>query len=121
MSFFAYSAGAPFLKDGKLKPIAIATEERSALTPDIPTFKELGMPAVSGEAWVAMFARADTPKPVLARLQAMITEASKDPDYIASIKGAGNDPWVIAVDKIDAYIKADYKNWEPDLKLIEPQ
>ena len=50
MSFFAYSAGAPFLKDGKLKPIAIATEERSPLTPDIPTFKELGMPGVIGEA-----------------------------------------------------------------------
>ena len=50
MSFFAYSAGAPFLKDGKLKPIAIASEERSPLTPDIPTFKELGMPGVSATA-----------------------------------------------------------------------
>lgn len=48
LSFFAYSAGAPFLKDGKLKPIAIANEERSALTPDIPTFKELVMPTTPG-------------------------------------------------------------------------
>ena len=64
MSFFAYSAGAPFLKDGKLKPIAIATDERSPLTPDIPTFKELGMPGVTGDSWVALFARADTPKPM---------------------------------------------------------
>ncbi len=121
MSFFAYSAGAAFLKDGKLKPIAIATDERSPLTPDIATFKELGMPAVTGESWVALFARADTPKPVLAKLQAAITEASRDPDYVAKIKQAGNDPWVIPVDRIDAYIKADFKLWEPDLKLIEPQ
>jgi tripartite-type tricarboxylate transporter receptor subunit TctC len=56
MSFFAYSAGAPFLKDGKLKAVAIATDERSPLTPDVPTFKELGLPSVTGESWVALFA-----------------------------------------------------------------
>jgi tripartite-type tricarboxylate transporter receptor subunit TctC len=121
MSFFAYSAGAPFLKDGKLKPIAIATDERSTLTPDIPTFKELGMPSVTGEAWVALFARSDTPKPVLAKLQAMITEASKDPDYVAKIRAAGNDPWVIAPDKIADHFKADAAFWEADFKAIEPQ
>ena len=80
MSFFAYSAGAPFLKDGKLKPIAIATDERSALTPEIPTFKELGMTGVYGESWVALFARADTPKPVLAKL------AGDDPSRRARIR-----------------------------------
>ena len=77
MSFFAYSAGAPFLKDGKLKPIAIATEERSPLTPDIPTFKELGMPGVMGDSWVALFARADTPKPVIAKLPGDDPEAEQ--------------------------------------------
>jgi tripartite-type tricarboxylate transporter receptor subunit TctC len=121
MSFFAYSAGAPFLKDGKLKPIAIATDERSPLTPDIPTFKELGMAGVTGESWVALFARADTPKPVLAKLQMAITEASKEAEYLAKIKAAGNDPWAITPDKMDAYIRADFKLWEPDLRLIEPQ
>jgi tripartite-type tricarboxylate transporter receptor subunit TctC len=121
MSFFAYSAGAPFLKDGKLKPIAIATDERSPLTPDIPTFKELGMPGVVGDSWVALFARADTPKPILAKLQAAIVEAAKEPEYLSKIRTAGNDPWVIAPDKMNEYIKADFKLWEPDLQLIEPQ
>jgi tripartite-type tricarboxylate transporter receptor subunit TctC len=121
LSFFAYSAGAPFLKDGKLKPIAIASDERSPLTPDIATFKELGMAGVTGDSWVALFARADTPKPVISKLQAIITAASKDPDYIAKIKTAGNDPWVIAPDAMNEFIKADFKFWEPDLRLIEPQ
>ncbi len=121
MSFFAYSAGAPFLKDGKLKPIAIASDERSPLTPDIATFKELGMAGVTGDSWVALFARADTPKPVIAKLQSIITQASKDPEYIAKIRNAGNDPWVIAPDAMNGFIKEDFKFWEPDLKLIEPQ
>jgi tripartite-type tricarboxylate transporter receptor subunit TctC len=121
MSFFAYSAGAPFLKDGKLKPIAIASDERSPLTPDIATFKELGMAGVTGDSWVALFARADTPKPVIAKLQTIITQASKDPEYIAKIRNAGNDPWVIAPDAMNDFIKEDFKFWEPDLKLIEPQ
>jgi tripartite-type tricarboxylate transporter receptor subunit TctC len=79
------------------------------------------MAGVIGESWVALFARADTPKPVLAKLEAMIQQASKDPEYLASIKSAGNDPWVIATDKMSDYIKADFKFWEPDLKQIEPQ
>jgi tripartite-type tricarboxylate transporter receptor subunit TctC len=121
LSFFAYSAGAPFLKDGKLKPIAIASNERSPLTPDIATFKELGMQGVVGDSWVALFARADTPKPVIARLQAIITQASKDPDYVSRIRIAGNDPWVIEPDKMNDFIKADFKFWEADLRQIEPQ
>lgn len=121
MSFFAYSAGAPFLKDGKLKAIAIATDERSSLTPDIPTFKELGLPSVTGESWVALFARADTPKPVLNRLRTIIVKATEDPEYSQKIREAGNEPWRIAPDKIGDYIRADNKFWEPDLKLIPPQ
>ncbi len=121
MSFFAYSAGAPFLKDGKLKPIAIANEERSPLTPDIATFKELGMPGVLGDSWVGLFARADTPKPVIEKLRKVLTDASKDPDYLAKIRAAGNDPCVIDPAKMDEFIKADFKFWEPDLRQIEPQ
>lgn len=121
LSFFAYSAGAPFLQDGKLRPIAIANEERSPLTPDIPTFKELGMPGVVGDSWVGLFARADTPKPVIEKLRKILTDASKDPDYVTKIRGAGNDPWLIEPVKMDEFIKADFKFWEPDLKLIEPQ
>lgn len=121
MSFFAYSAGAPFLKDGKIKAIAIATDERSALTPDIPTFKELGMPEVTGESWVALFARANTPKPVVDKIRAMMTQVMKDPEYLERIKSAGNDPWVIDQDKVVDFIKKDNEFWSPDLKLIDPQ
>ena len=56
------------------------------------------------------------------KLQAMVDRGHrKDPDYVAKIRNAGNDPWVIAPDKMDDFIKADFKFWEPDLKLIEPQ
>ena len=79
------------------------------------------MPGVVGDSWVALFARADTPKPILAKLQAAIVEASKEPEYLSKIKTAGNDPWVITPDKMNDYIKADFKLWEPDLQLIEPQ
>lgn len=121
MSFFAYSAGAGFLKDGKIKPIAIATEDRSSLMPDVPTFKELGMPSVTGEAWVALFARSDTPKEIVAKARAIFLPAASDPEYLEKIKGAGNDQWKITPDGMDDYIAADLTFWEADLKLIDPQ
>jgi tripartite-type tricarboxylate transporter receptor subunit TctC len=121
MSFFAYSAGAPFLKDNRLKALAIASEERSSLTPDVPTFKEAGLPAVNGESWVALFARANTPRPVLDRVRQVLAEAVRDPDYVERLKASGNESWPIPADKIGEYIQADAKQWEPDLKLLEQQ
>lgn len=79
------------------------------------------MQGVVGDSWVALFARADTPKPILDKLRTVLTQASKDPEYLAKIKTAGNDPWAIAPEKMDEYIRADFKLWEADLKLIEPQ
>ena len=58
---------------------------------------------------------------MIEKLRAMIQQASKEPEYLANIKSAGNDPWVIASDKMDEFIKADFKFWEPDLRQIEPQ
>ena len=121
MSFFAYSAGAGFLKDDRIKPIAIATEERSSLMPDVPTFKELGMPSVTGEAWVALFARADTPKEIIEKARTILLPAASEAEYKEKIRGAGNDPWAITPDKMAGYIDADLKFWEADLKMLEKQ
>jgi tripartite-type tricarboxylate transporter receptor subunit TctC len=123
MMFTAYSAGAPFLKDGKMKAIAIAQDERSTLAPDLPTFKELGMPSVSGETWVALFARSGTPKPVIKAIQDMVYAAAKEKEFLTRIEPMGIEPWLITPDKIQAYIDDDARKWEGDIKALalEPQ
>ncbi|MGZ5252349.1 MAG: Bug family tripartite tricarboxylate transporter substrate binding protein, partial [Caldimonas sp.] len=51
----------PQVKAGKLRPLAVSTAKRSALTPDIPTMKEAGLPEIENMAWMAVMAPATTP------------------------------------------------------------
>ncbi|ETR75979.1 hypothetical protein X566_23430 [Afipia sp. P52-10] len=123
MMFTAYSAGAPFLESGKMKAIAIAQDERSTLAPDLPTFKELGMPSVSGETWVALFVRSGTPQPAIKAIQDLVFAATKEQDFLTKIRPMGIEPWPITPDKIAAYIHTDAQKWEADIKALalEPQ
>src|SRR5687767_10610594 len=55
----------PFIKSGKVKPIAISSAKRSAELPDVPTFAEAGLPGVESYAWYGMFVPAKTPKDIV--------------------------------------------------------
>ncbi|MFM9981193.1 MAG: Bug family tripartite tricarboxylate transporter substrate binding protein [Burkholderiales bacterium] len=59
----------PHIKAGRLHPHAIATATRSEQVPDVPTFTELGMPALEVTTWFALVAPTGTPKPIIDRLQ----------------------------------------------------
>ena len=60
---------------GKLRALAVNTEERVAEYPDIPTMKELGFPGVGEPNWSVMFAPGATPAPVLDAVNAAIGKA----------------------------------------------
>ena len=53
-------------RDQKLRALAVASKTRSPLLPDVPTAAEAGFPGFELEAWVAFFAPAKTPQPVIA-------------------------------------------------------
>jgi hypothetical protein len=67
MMFDSTIAIMPHIKSGKVRPIAISSAKRSPLLPDVPTFAELGIPAVESYAWYGLFAPAKTPKAVITR------------------------------------------------------
>jgi tripartite-type tricarboxylate transporter receptor subunit TctC len=50
---------------GKIRIIATSGAQRSPLLPDVSTFKEAGFPAVEATGWIAMYAPANTPRPVV--------------------------------------------------------
>jgi tripartite-type tricarboxylate transporter receptor subunit TctC len=61
------------VKAGKLNALAVSTAERSKFYPDLPTIAET-YPGFASESWVAMFAPAATPQPVLDRLHSTLTK-----------------------------------------------
>jgi tripartite-type tricarboxylate transporter receptor subunit TctC len=118
MMFAAYSAARPFVENGKMKTIAIASDERSPLLPNVPTFKESGLPKVMGSTWLVLFARAETPPDVIAKIRRASYEIVRDAEYDRTISQGGIGAWAIAPDKLGPYIAAEAKAWEEDVRKM---
>ena len=65
----------PYVKQGRLQAIAVADAQRSPLAPDLPTLTDSGIPGVELPYWLAAYAPAGTPEPVLQRLHRMLLQA----------------------------------------------
>lgn len=68
------------VKGGKLRILAIASTNRDALFPDVPTFKERGIDFTMG-VWRCLVAPKDTPKEIIARLEKSVNKAVHDPSF----------------------------------------
>src|SRR5262249_59247336 len=71
------------IRAGKLKALAVAAAKRSPLLPEVPTFAELGFPAVVSSSWFGLAAPADTPADVIAALSAAMAPVFAWAGYIA--------------------------------------
>ena len=69
----------PLMRAGSIKAYAVTSDTRLALAPDIPTFAEMGLPALSYSAWFGLFAPKGTPKDIIGKLNAAAVEALADP------------------------------------------
>ncbi len=69
-----------FVKNGKLRAIAVSSAARSASLPDVPTFAESGMPDFVVNSWVGLLAPAGLPPAVAAKLSRELTAVLNDPD-----------------------------------------
>ena len=88
--FFDSTTGAlPGLKGGQIKGLGVLMPERMKDMPDIPTMKEEGLPNLTFDGWMGIFAPANTPKPAIERLQKEI--AASMPDLKARFVAAGGD------------------------------
>src|SRR5690554_6380517 len=83
------SSTLPHLKEGRLRPLAVLGAERSDVLPDVPTYAELGGPAMGTGGWFALVAPAGTPREVIERVNAAVQDAAKDPDFQERAKTLG--------------------------------
>ncbi len=82
----------PQVKAGKLRALAVSTAKRSPFTPDIPTFKEAGIPDVESTAWMAVVAPASTPTEIVDRMNREINAALESPDVREKLAAVYMEP-----------------------------
>ncbi len=100
-------------KAGKLRMLAVSGETRSALAPDVPTFKEQGFPKVVGEGWMGAYMHINTAPAIVQRISAALAEAAKQPDVKTRLEVAGLEPTGLRAAEFAAVIAADRARWKP--------
>lgn len=68
------------IKEGRLRPIAVASRERAPLLPDTPTLMEQGIP-IGLDGWYGFFARSGTPNSIITRLNNAANDVLRDPNF----------------------------------------
>lgn len=101
----------PFLKDGKLKALAIGADQRSALFPQVPTLKELGMGNSNLVAWFAMAVKSGTPRPVVNRLSDEVIKAIKAPDVAKRFTDMGLEIAPLPASEMQGYLDTEITRW----------
>ena len=81
--FSNFPESIPFVKAGKLRAIAIATDQRNAQVPDVPTTAEVGMPKLNVEQWTAVMVPAATPDAVVQTLSQELVQIMQIPEVQA--------------------------------------
>jgi tripartite-type tricarboxylate transporter receptor subunit TctC len=105
------------LRDGRLRPLAVTTKERSPAMPEVPTTAEEGLPNVEATAWFGLQAPARTPQPAIQRLSDELNGIIREPDMQRRLADLGGMPPNLTPDggtspeAFDAFIKAEIAKW----------
>ena len=99
------------IRAGKLRALAMAWSKRSPLLPEVPTFAELGLPAVVSSSWFGLAAPAETPADVIGRLSEAMPQVFASPGYQARIEKLGLEQFTLNPEQSAAFIKAELDKW----------
>lgn len=111
MLFDPIITSGPFVKDGKLKALALGADQRSPLFPQVPTLKEAGWGATNVVAWFGMAVKAGTPRPVVARLGDEVVKAIRSPEVAKRFNDQGLDVAPLQPAEFQPFLDAEVAKW----------
>ena len=104
------------LRSGKLRALAVTTEERVSAVPDVPTMRQAGVRDLVLFDWSGLFAPAGTPKDVIARLSAEVKKVVSSPQMRQRSVEQGFEPKALSAEEMAALMKSDVEKWTRIIK-----
>lgn len=118
MMFETVAGTINFIKEGKLRAIAVSSETRSGALPDVPTISESGYPGFSAFAWVAMAAPAKVPKPIVNKLNTEINRILNTPEIRTRFQTSlGTDPLIMSPEQLTEFTRTETAKWATAVKV----
>ncbi|WP_233235013.1 tripartite tricarboxylate transporter substrate binding protein [Bordetella sp. LUAb4] len=102
----------PFLKSGKVRALAVASQKRSSLMPDLPTVAEAGLPGYEVSSWHGFVVPAGTPADVVTKLNRDLNEVLTMPDVKEAFTQQGVEPDGGTPEQFRAFIAAQVALWK---------
>ncbi|MBN8919173.1 MAG: tripartite tricarboxylate transporter substrate binding protein [Rhizobiales bacterium] len=110
--FSTAPTAAPYIRDGRLRGLAVTSAKRASVVPDVPTMDEAGLKGYDTAIWFGVFAPKGTPEPILQMLGDALAQINTAPDMIAHLASNGAEPATMARAPFAAYVRAETKKWK---------
>ena len=110
-AFSDASVAKVFIDGNKLKPLAVAAEQRYPATPDVATFREQGMADFEFAGWSAVFVPAGTPAPVAEMLNAAVRKSLQSPESVQLRASNGTQPLAFTLEESRRFAREEIARW----------
>ncbi|MGH8786196.1 MAG: Bug family tripartite tricarboxylate transporter substrate binding protein [Cupriavidus necator] len=101
----------PFIKDGRLRALAVSGETRMEQFPEVQTVREAGYPGFKALPWSGVVAPAGTPQPILDKLHAEISRTTESVEWQERLRIEGGERLVMSRNEFGAFIHAESERW----------
>ena len=101
----------PHIRSGAVKGLAVSSAQRSASMPELPTLQEAGVPGYELVGFIAAFAPAKTPEPIVRKLNEEIGKILRDKEFVDSLTALGVDAAPTSPEGLRAWVVAETRKW----------
>jgi tripartite-type tricarboxylate transporter receptor subunit TctC len=106
----------PMIRDGKVKAYGVTSPARIKAMPELPTLAEAGLPGYAATGWFSVVARAGTPKPIVDKLNGVLTAYLKHPAVTDRLMAAAIEPRTSTPEELEAFIATEVRKWAQVVK-----
>ncbi len=106
----------PFIKQGRVRALGVASVKRTAVLPDVPTISEAGLPGFDSDLWFGLFAPPQMAKDRLTRINGEMSKALASSDVKDRFATLGADPVGGTPEAFSAFLKTENVKWEKVVK-----
>ena len=121
LMFIGVSPSIGQIRAGKVRALAVASPQRSAALPDVPTIAEMGYPKFEIASNYGIMAPAATPRAIVSRLNGALEKILAHADIKKSYAAFGVDPWWETSERFSAWVSEDVARWAAVAKAINYQ
>lgn len=106
----------PYVRQGRLKALAVTSARRAKAMPDLPTVGESGVPGYETTTWLAWLTPAGTPPAIINKMSAELAKAVRSHDVADSLVGDGGEPVGSSPEQLALHLNAEIARWRKVVK-----